>query len=88
MNDVIIVDYNAFSLESRVSIVKDGRHEHVNIASDMETLTQSLLGLTYANNIYNVRVRAPFSMVNEIRAQVGEAESSTYSENKINVEGI
>lgn len=84
----IVVDYDPFAMESRVNIIKDGKHEQVSVASGLEELANSLVALTYQYNIYSVKVNAPLATTNEIKRQVNALESTTYSTNKIQVEVI
>lgn len=60
----------------------------VRVSSDITDLAEILTELAYNNDIYNIKVRAPYAVTSEITRQIAKIESSTYSENKIKVEGI
>lgn len=82
----IIVSYDPFAMESRVTLFKNGKQEQVDVCSDIPELTNSLVNLAYANNIYSVRVRSPLAIYTEIERTLKELESTQYAENKIEVE--
>lgn len=84
--NAIIVDYDPFAMESRVNVIKEGKHEQLGVASSIENLANDLVALTYQYNIYSVKVNAPLATTNEIKRQVNALESTTYSANKIQVE--
>lgn len=84
----LIVDYDPFAMESRVTLVEDGKRNQIKVASSIESLTEHLVAYSYDNNVYDVRVHAPLAITNEIERQVSTLENMTYSENKIKVEGI
>lgn len=84
----LIVDYDPFAMESRVTLVEDGKRNQIKVASSIESLTEHLVAYSYDNNVYDVRVHAPLAITNEIERQVSTLENTTYSENKIKVEGI
>lgn len=88
MTDAIIVDYDAFDRESRFYVMKDNKHLNCRVVSDIETLVSSLISLAKETQIYDVKIRAPRAFVNEIDRQVKQLEMTTYSENKISIEGL
>lgn len=88
MDDRILIYYSPFSAESQIWLVKDGKTSCGHVSSNLEDLSANIIGLTYAENVYNVAVSAPYAMTTEIINAVKEKEQSTYSTNKINIEGI
>lgn len=87
MNNIIVA-YDPFALESKVTVIHDDLNEQVSIASDIESLSQNLVALAYKYDIYDIKAHAPFAVTSEIKRQVNMLESKNYSENKITVEGI
>lgn len=87
-NNAIIIDYDPFAMESRISICKEGNKEYARVYSSMEELTNGIISLAYANEIYNIKVHGPFAVSGEIRRAINEREKDMYSQNKITVEGI
>lgn len=88
MNNALIVSYDPFAMESRVSVMTDGHQEQVNVCSNISDLASKLITLAYSNNIYNIKVHGPFAILAEIKRTINEYEHNVYSENKITVEGI
>lgn len=88
MNNALIVSYDPFAMESRVSIMTNGHQEQVQVCSDINELAEQLVGLAYSNNIYEIKIHGPFATVCEIKRTVNEYEKNQYSSNKILIEGI
>lgn len=89
LNDSLIINYDPFSQDSTVYISKeDGQKKSMTISSDISGLAEALIGLAYGQNIYSIKIRAPFAITNEISRQIIQTENTLYSENKIKVEGI
>lgn len=86
--NALVVDYDPFAMESRVSIVQDGKHEQVKVDSSIESLIESLVAYSYDNNIFDIKIHAPYAITGEIERQVRSLENLTYAKNKIKVEGI
>lgn len=84
----IIINYDPFAMESRVSIYKDGKQERVSIHSNINNLTNEVIKIAYDNGIYEVKTHAPFAFTSEIAKQIHEFEQAQYSQQKITVEGI
>lgn len=70
MNDAIIVNYDPFVRESRVSIMKEGEKETIRICSEIEELSEALVGFAYGSDVYSVKVSGPFAVANEIKRNV------------------
>lgn len=85
MIDTIVVDYNPFAMESRVSIFRDGERGQSHVYSSIEELTNGIIDLAYGQNIYNVKINGPFDIANEVGRMVREYESTQFSINRINV---
>lgn len=89
MNNVIIVDYNPFIMESHAYVMRDGkRGESYTVTSDISELSEKLIGIAKEHQVYNVRVRGPFAIMSEIKRSISEYEMKIYEENKITVEGL
>jgi hypothetical protein len=81
---MIIVDYDPFSFESRVTVVKNDKQEKVVVRSELNELAETLVSLSYKYDEYNIKTRAPYAITSEIRRLIDELDSK----NKIIVEGI
>lgn len=88
MDNAIIVNYDPFAMESAVYIATDGQQAQIKVCSDINGLAETLVGLSYGHNIYDVKIHAPFATTCEIKRLVNNTEQNMYSENKISVEGI
>lgn len=88
MNDAIVISYDPFAMESRVTVVRENSNEQMNVASNMEDLTENLVNLAYKYNIYTVKTHAPLAITAEIKRNIAMLENKNYSKNKIIVEGI
>ncbi len=88
INNAIVVDYDPFAMESRVSVVTDGHQEQANVCSEVSELAEKLIALAYEYNTYAVKIRAPFAITSEVRRVIEQNEKGLYSNNKISVEGI
>lgn len=86
---MILITYSPFTAESQVYIIEnDTIKTKVYSPSTIEGLTDSILALSQANNVYEVKVQAPMHFIGEIKRSVEQKETALYSENKITVEGI
>lgn len=88
MNDAIIIDYEPFSQESRIYVMKNGQRSSYRVATDVKMLAQEVIVMAQETQIYNVKVHAPLAFISEINRQVKQLEITTYSENKISVGGL
>lgn len=88
MTEAIIVNYDPFAMESAVYIARDGQQNQMKVCSDLEGLAGTLIGIAYGNDIYDIKIHAPFATTGEIQRLVTNLEQNMYSENKIMVEGI
>lgn len=84
INDTIIVDYDPFAMESRVSVCKEGKRAQYSVASSLEELVDSLGKLADEHNVYSVKANAPYATIGEIARQA----SAIYTKNKLNIEGF
>ena len=84
----IVVSYDPFAMESRVTVIHGDFNEQVSVASNMESLVEDLVALAYRYNTYNIKTHAPLAVTAEIKRQITALENNRYSENKITVEGI
>ena len=84
----IVVSYDPFAMESRVTVIHGDFNEQVTVSSDIESLVADLVALAYRYDTYNVRTHAPLAITAEIKRQITALENTRYSENKITVEGI
>lgn len=88
MTDTIIIDYEVFSQESHLYVMKNGQRALHSVATDIRTLAKELIVISQETQIYNVKVRAPLAFMSEISRQVKQLEMTTYAENKITIEGL
>lgn len=88
MTNSIIVNYDPFAMESAVYILEDGLQKQMKVCSDINGLAETLVGLSYGNNIYSILIHASLAITGEIKNFVRDLEASMYSNNKITVEGI
>lgn len=90
MNDkVLIIDYEPFNTESRVSLMYAGeKQDAYKIPSNIPELVEQVIGLANKLQVYSVRVRGPLAIMSEIKTKVAECEMRLFSENKITVEGL
>lgn len=88
MDNSIIVNYDPFAMESAVYIVTDGKQAQMKVCSNINGLAETLVGIAYGHNIYDIKINAPFATTDEIKKLVDNVEQTMYSKNNINVEGI
>lgn len=88
LNDCIIVKYDPFAMESRVSIYSQQKEQDMQVSSTISELTNAVISLAYSNQCYEVKIHAPASITEEIQREVQECEQQIYSTNKIQIEGI
>lgn len=88
MSDTILVEYDPFNTESRVSIYGNNSKEYINVSSEIEELTKALVTTAYKHNIYNVKVHGPFAIASQLNHMIAEYENKQYSASKIKVEGF
>lgn len=83
--DTIIVDYDPFAMESRVSICQERKREQTNVFSSIEELANGIIELAYKHNVYDVKMNGPFAIASEVNKMIKQLEKNQYSESKINV---
>lgn len=88
MNKALLVEYDPFSMESRVSIFEDNVKDYVKVSSNLEDLTSNLVAIAYDTNIYSIKIHGPFAIANELDRMIRQYELNNYSENKITIEGF
>lgn len=88
ITNAIIVSYDPFAMESKVSIFTKDHQEQVSVCSEIGELAEKLIALAYQYNTYAVKIHAPFATTSEIKRVVEQNERNMYSNNKINIEGI
>lgn len=86
--NVIIVDYDPFTMESRVNVYKNDMQEHITVCSNTNTLASEIINIAYAQDIYEIKTHAPFAFTSEIARQIHEKENNMYSAQKINIQGL
>ncbi len=84
----IIIEYNAFTLMSWITLDENGKQNKFNTSSSVEQLAKTAIVLAYQNNIYDIKVSAPSFIYDEIKQQIEWQEEKQYSQNKINIEVI
>lgn len=86
--NAIIIDYDPFSLESRVSIYKNGTQETLKVYSNIDELANAIIAAAYKNNIFEVKTNAPEVFITGFNETINEYEKSQYSEHKITVKEL
>ena len=84
--DMLVIDYDPFAMESRVIIIEDGQRASVGVSSDMNQLPKELISYCQQYNLYNVKFHAPVGTFYELKRQLDEEEKNVYGENKIKLE--
>lgn len=86
IEDMFIIDYDPFVMESRIIIVEDGLRKFAGVSSNISELAEQLPAYCDKFNQYNVRFHAPINTFYEFKRQLEDIEKTTYGENKINLE--
>lgn len=84
----ILIEYDPFTMESRVFVVQDDKISEGRVSSSLDTLATNILAQTYAYGIYNVKVRAPLGIFTKVRQDIEDAEKNKYGLNKITLENV
>lgn len=85
MNDVLVIKYDPFSLDSTVYILRDGQQQLTTIRSNASTFASNIAAIADEANIFSVKIDAPSHVVEEIKQQL---TTTNYTKQKIEVEGI
>ena len=85
MNDMLLIKYDPFSLDSTVYILRDGQQQLTTIRSNASTFASNIAAIADEANIFSVKIDAPPSIVEEIMQQL---TTTNYTKQKIEVEGI
>lgn len=85
MNDMLVIKYDPFSLDSTVYILRDGQQQLTTIRSNASTFASNIAAIANKTNIFSVKIDAPSSVVEEIKQQL---TTTNYTKQKIEVEGI
>lgn len=84
MNTVVVM-YDPFAMESRISVMKDNHREQVSVASNIEDLAGAVTSIAYQQGINSVKIHAPLSIYSEIKRQIEGAENNLYSKNTLDI---
>lgn len=85
MNDMLVIKYDPFSLDSTVYILRDGQQQLTTIRSNASTFASNIADIADETNIFSVKIDAPSSVVEEIKQQL---TTTNYTKQKLEVEGI
>ena len=85
MNDMLLIKYDPFSLDSTVYILRDGQQQLTTIRSNASTFASNIAAIADEANIFCVKIDAPPSIVEEIKQQL---TTTNYTKQKLEVEGI
>lgn len=85
MNDMLLIKYDPFSLDSTVYILRDGQQQLTTIRSNASTFASNIAAIADEANIFSVKIDAPSSVVEEIKQQL---TTTNYTKQKLEVEGI
>lgn len=83
--DMILIDYDPFAMESRAHIVENGRQSIIGVTSDLPGLSDEILNYCQQYNQYNVKFHAPIGIYYELKRQLEAKEKDLYGANKINL---
>lgn len=83
----IYIDYQPFGA-STCFIIKEDSNQIIKMDSNLQTIGDKLVNLAYQNDIYEIHVKSPEIIVNEITRQIVDTEVTKYSFNKIRVIGV
>lgn len=84
--DMLVVDYDPFAMDSRVLVLQDGERAVLNTCSDLPELSQALLNYSREYKISQMKIHAPVNFFYELQRMVQEEELNLYNENIINME--
>ena len=84
MNTVVIM-YDPFALESRISVIKDGDQEQVRVSSDIQQLAEIVTGCAYEHGIDVVKIHAPFAIYSEMKRVIETVEKTLYNKNILDI---
>lgn len=90
-DSVIVIDYDPFAMESRISKYQDGKMQYDLVSSDLEEIGTSVTKLAHTTGIFSVKIHAPFRVTDELTNIIQKYENniSEYSnEPKIEIEEI
>lgn len=88
MLNAIIIDHNPFDFKSKASIYKNGIQEQIDVFSDIDNLSQAILGIAYNNDLFEVKTNASANFISELSKAISKYEFAQYSNNKIKIEGF
>lgn len=84
-DNVIIVDYDPFVMESRVTICTNGQRKYTKVCSSIDELTTNLIQTAYKENIFQILMNSPFAISSQVSETIKNQEKEQYSYNKIKV---
>lgn len=84
MNTVVIM-YDPFAMESRISLIQEGRHEQVSVASNIEELADATVSFAYNYGTNNIKVHAPLAIYGEIKRAIEAVEKNQYNKNNLDI---
>lgn len=70
MNDVIALNYDPFSMHSRVMIHRNGETIESKVSSSLSNLPNNLYALSSQYDIKRIKISAPSHIVDELRQSV------------------
>lgn len=88
MSKSLLVQYDPFTMESRVAIFNEHVRDYARVCSTLEELTEEVITMAYENDIYDIKVCGPFGIASQLNKMVQQYELNKYSQNKISVEGL
>lgn len=83
--DMILIDYDPFVMESRAHIVENGKQSIIGVSSNLNELSGQIIGYCQQYNQYNVKFHAPIGTYYELKRQLEKMEKDTYGVTKINL---
>ena len=83
--DMILIDYDPFCMESRAHVVENGIQSIIGVSSNLEDLADQIFNYCQQYNQYNVKFHAPIGIYYELKRQLETKEKDLYGANKINL---
>lgn len=88
MNDIFVVDYDPFGMDSRITVFQNGQSTILSAHSDIVDLADSLVSLSQEYGIYKMKVHATKNFFYELKRLTTEKEKNLYNNSRIDMEII
>jgi hypothetical protein len=78
-----VVNYDPFAKDSRLMLLDGQIKTEIGISSNIQQMSEKIVNFAYKNNVYDVKIKAPTIIGNEIKKVIRYNELNKYFENKI-----